>query len=46
MADLTVIFDGDCGLCQALRCRAETLDSGGRLSFVAYQTATWTLAPA
>jgi predicted DCC family thiol-disulfide oxidoreductase YuxK len=34
----TVIFDGDCGICQALRRRVQALDTGGNLRFVPYQT--------
>lgn len=37
--NLIVIFDGDCGICQALRRRAERLDTGRRLTFAAYQRA-------
>ena len=37
-ADLIVIFDGNCGICQALRRRAEAYDSAGRLRFVANQS--------
>ncbi|NDJ77465.1 MAG: DUF393 domain-containing protein [Chloroflexi bacterium] len=36
---LTVIFDGDCGICQASRRQAKRRDRHGRLHFVAYQTA-------
>jgi predicted DCC family thiol-disulfide oxidoreductase YuxK len=43
---LTVIFDGDCGVCQALRARAARLDCAGRLHFVPNQAADLeTLAP-
>jgi predicted DCC family thiol-disulfide oxidoreductase YuxK len=35
----TVIFDGDCGVCTALKNWAEGFDADGRLEFVAFQTA-------
>jgi predicted DCC family thiol-disulfide oxidoreductase YuxK len=34
-----VIFDGECGICNAVREWAEARDHAGRLRFVAYQTA-------
>ena len=34
-----VIFDGDCGVCSALKNWAQKLDTAGRLHFVAYQAA-------
>lgn len=34
-----VVFDGDCGLCQAARRWAQQRDRRGRLRFVAYQDA-------
>jgi predicted DCC family thiol-disulfide oxidoreductase YuxK len=37
--NLTVIFDGDCGICQASRRAAERRDAHHRLRFVAYQGA-------
>lgn len=36
---LTVIYDGDCGICNWLRMWAERRDSAGRLHFVPNQTA-------
>jgi predicted DCC family thiol-disulfide oxidoreductase YuxK len=33
----TVVFDGDCGICQALRRKVQTLDTRGKLRFVPYQ---------
>ena len=36
---VTVIYDGECGICEALKRRAEALDARGRLHFVAYQAA-------
>lgn len=35
----TVLFDGDCGVCTALKNWAGRLDAAGRLHFVAYQAA-------
>jgi len=37
--ELTVVYDGECGICEALKQRAEALDARGRLRFVAYQGA-------
>ena len=34
----TVIFDGDCGVCTALKDWAKGRDSAGNLEFIAYQT--------
>ena len=34
----TVIFDGDCGVCTALKDWAKGRDSDGNLEFIAYQT--------
>jgi len=34
-----VIYDGGCGICQALKDRAQRLDRHGCLQFTAYQTA-------
>lgn len=41
MADdvVTVIYDGECGICEALKQRAAALDVRGRLHFVTYQAA-------
>jgi predicted DCC family thiol-disulfide oxidoreductase YuxK len=36
---LIVVFDGDCGICQALRAQAQAWDGAGKLRFVAYQSA-------
>lgn len=36
---LLVIYDGDCGICNALRQWAEQRDPADRLQFVPYQTA-------
>lgn len=36
---LLVIYDGDCGICNALRLWAERRDSAGHLQFVPNQTA-------
>lgn len=38
MSGDTVIFDGDCGVCMALKDWAVGRDSAGNLEFVAYQT--------
>jgi predicted DCC family thiol-disulfide oxidoreductase YuxK len=38
-AEWLVIFDGDCGLCQAARRWVQQRDRQGRLRFVAYQVA-------
>jgi predicted DCC family thiol-disulfide oxidoreductase YuxK len=35
---VTVIYDGECGICEALKRRAEALDARQRLQFAAYQT--------
>lgn len=36
---LTVIYDGECGICEALKQQAQARDAHGCLRFVAYQTA-------
>jgi predicted DCC family thiol-disulfide oxidoreductase YuxK len=35
----TVLFDGDCGVCQGLKQFAESHDTTGRLTFAPFQTA-------